>query len=172
MKSDKNYLVIDQIVGTVGLKGEVRVNPMTDSPQDFDRFNRCFLELNGERLDLTISRVRYAREQVILAFDGYDTLEKVTPWKGSFLSIDQQDKEELEEGAHYIVDLLGCQVVLEDGTPVGTVSHVYQGAHDLMEVLLPDGQEVLIPMVDQFIKKVDTQNKKIVLTPIEGLLTP
>lgn len=164
-------MVVGQVVATVGLKGEVRVNPLTDSLRDFDTFSRCVLELEGQLLPLTIARVRHAKDQVILAFEGYHTIEQVAPFKGCYLSVSRQDKEELEEGRHYIVDLLDCRVVLEDGTLVGTVSHVYQGAHDLLEILMPDGQEVLIPMVDQFIKKVDTDQKKIVLTPIEGLLS-
>lgn len=171
MNKEKDFLTIGEIVSTVGLRGEMKVKPLTDVLEDFENFEECYLELKGERIPLTVATVRYTKNMAILSFEGYESVEAVTPWKGAQLSIPRPEEHLLGENRYYIVDLKGCKVFLEDGSAVGIVTHVYQGAHDLLEIEQPDGNEVLIPMVDQFIKKVDIPNKTILLSPIEGLLS-
>ena len=67
-------------------------------------------------------------------------------------------------------DLIGCSVVSEDGTPVGTLKTIHsRPAQDLYEIEREDGSTFLLPAVKEFIRSVDVENKTIAIHMIEGL---
>jgi 16S rRNA processing protein RimM len=73
------------------------------------------------------------------------------------------------KGSWFIHDIIGCSVVLEDGTPLGIVKDVWQmPGNDLWEIIY-QGKPVMVPAAKEFIKNVDIAGKKIILAPPDGL---
>ena len=79
---------------------------------------------------------------------------------------------ELEEGVFYYHEIVGCVVVTLDGTEIGKVTEVLEtGANDVWTVTPDKGKSQYIPFIDDIVKEVDVENKRIVIDAIEGLLS-
>ena len=77
----------------------------------------------------------------------------------------------MPEGTYYIFDLIGLTVIDEDGARLGTLSDVIQNsAQDLYEVERENKSKFLIPAVEEFILKIDLQEKTMTVRLIEGLM--
>ena len=78
----------------------------------------------------------------------------------------------LEEGEFYYHEIIGCTVVTLDGTEIGKVTEIFEtGANDVWTVTPEKGKPHYIPYIDDVVKEIDIDNKKIVIDPIEGLLS-
>ena len=77
---------------------------------------------------------------------------------------------ELDEGEYYYHQIVGCQVFDEEGALLGTVKEILApGANDVWVARTADGKELLIPYIDDVVKQVDVEAKRIVIRPLEGL---
>ncbi len=161
---------IGQIVNTHGLKGDMKVYPLTDYPERFEEIDCLYLENEGDK-KLEIEKVRYQKKMVLLKIKGIDTIEEVEKLREKYLLIDESNRRQLDEDEHMISDLIGLSVYLEDLTPVGKITDVLQySANDVYVIKNDEGKEYLIPALKQFIPVVDIKNQKVIITPIEGML--
>ena len=118
-----------------------------------------------------IESIKYYKDQVILKLCGIDTVEMAETLKNQKVYADKEDLPPLPEGAFYIADLIDVKAYLEDGTYVGAVKDVLQnGPTDIFVLKKEDGGEVMIPRVKEFIPFISVIDKKMTITPIEGLL--
>jgi 16S rRNA processing protein RimM len=111
---------------------------------------------------------------MVFKFEGVDSIEEAEKLLRSEIQIPAEERAELEEGAFYVSDLLGCRVV-EVGQAeraVGTVVDVNFGAGTapLLIVINESGQEFMIPFVESFTKKLDLKWKRIEMQLPEGML--
>ncbi|MGB5822814.1 MAG: ribosome maturation factor RimM [Proteocatella sp.] len=161
---------IGQIVNTHGLKGEMKVYPLTDYPERFEEIGCLYLENDGDK-KLEIEKVRYQKKMVLLKIKGIETIEEVEKIRERYLLIDESDRRNLDEDEHMISDLLGLNVYLEDGTLIGSIKDVLQyAANDVYVIKNDEGKEYLVPALKQFIPVVDVKNNKVIITPIKGML--
>lgn len=157
---------IGQIVNAVALKGEVKVYNYSDP----DRYDYLETVLVGEER-YTISKVRYQSGMVILKLKGVDDRNAAEALKGTDLFVLESELPELPEDTYYIRDLIGMNVVLEDGKLIGEVKNVIQNsAQDVYEIKLENGKTGYIPAVSQFVLDVNLDKKEITVRLIEGLL--
>lgn len=161
---------IGQIVNTHGLKGDMKVYPLTDYPERFEEIDGVYLENDSEK-KLVIEKVRYQKKMVLLKIKGIDTIEAVEKLRDVYLLIDENDRRELDEDEHMISDLIGLNVYLEDETLLGSIKEVLQySANDVYVVKNAEGKEYLIPALKQFVPVVDVKNNKVIIRPIKGML--
>ena len=133
---------------------------------------------DGRMKDSVIEGLRYKGAQIILKIEGIDDRNASEAARGCELFMDEADLPELEEGQFYVRDMVGSDVVLEDGTLIGTLKDVLTNtAQDVYVVKRSDGpggekskNDLLIPGVPQFILEVDIDEKKIVVRLPEGLM--
>jgi 16S rRNA processing protein RimM len=157
---------VGKITSTHGVRGEVKVYPLTDFPSRFKKGNKVYVK-NGE---LIIEKSRPQKNMYIIKFEGFDNINDVLQFKDQFLEIDKGQLTPLEEGEYYIFDIVDCQVYDDSNNLLGVVTSVFPtGSNDVYVVKGVD-KEYLIPAIEQVISSVDIENKKIVITPIEGLL--
>ncbi|OJT91819.1 16S rRNA processing protein RimM, partial [Clostridioides difficile] len=97
MKEKLTHFKVGQIVNTQGLKGEVRVYPLTDDIERFDELKDFYLgkDLNNK---LAVEKVRYKGSMVIMKIKGIDSIEKAEKLKNKFMYVSREDSRELEEG--------------------------------------------------------------------------
>lgn len=154
------YIEIGQIVNTVGLKGEVRVKPITDDLKRFNELKEVFVEQKGNLEKLIISKVRYYKNMVILTFKGLDNVEQVEKYKGYYLKVDRKDAVNLEEDEYFIVDLIGLDVFKITGENLGKIIDVFPtGSNDVYVVKNNEGKQILIPAISKVVKTVDIKNR-------------
>ena len=165
------YLRVGVISTTHGLKGEVKIFPTTDDPGRFKDLEHVLLDTGKEKRELTITQVKYFKNQVILKFKEFNDINEIEKYRGSDLYVSREDAVPLEENENFIVDLLGMQVETEDGKLLGKLTDVLQtGANDVYIVESPEGKEILLPAIPDCSLEVDVEGQRMQVHVLEGLL--
>ena len=170
MATPPAYLDLAQVQGTHGIGGELKVRPDTDDPLRLRELKQVdALLADGTRQVLTIAKVTARKDgQVLVKFEGYDSPEAAAPLRRAILQVPFEQAKR-KPGQVLYADVLGLMVQDEAGKPLGTVTEVLRAAQDLFEVKTPDGQEVLVPWVDVFVRRIDLEARVLVLSPPDGL---
>jgi 16S rRNA processing protein RimM len=168
------YLVVGRLRKPHGLKGDVSLFPLSDSPETvFAPGNQLWLlNLEGEVVGgpLTVERSRgYHREWLVkfAAIDGRDQLEQ---WRGLFLGADETSLRPLEGDEVYVDDLAGYSVRALDGTPLGLVTAVYELPAGLTIEVQGPKREFLLPYKKEFVRQVEREARRLVVAPPPGLV--
>ncbi|AHM56528.1 ribosome maturation factor RimM [Peptoclostridium acidaminophilum DSM 3953] len=161
---------IGQIVSTQGLKGEMRVYPLTDYLERFEEVEGVFLDADFDK-KIKIQKVRYKKNLVILKLEGVDTIEQAEMLRNKYIYVPRESRE-LPEDTYYVDDLVGLKVYLLDGAYVGVMEDVFStaGANDVYVIKSEEGREIMIPAVGEFVKEIDIPGGRIVIDPIEGMI--
>jgi 16S rRNA processing protein RimM len=172
-----DLIAVGRIVKAFGIKGEVVVRFLTDSPDRFSRLKRVYLarwdDSRGEAVaPVTETRIvnahvepRGARVK-LEAFNDRDAAERSV---GMLLMIDEAERRPLPEGRFYVHDLIGMEVVGEAGEPLGRIADIlHLPAHDVYVVRDNDG-EWMLPAVSAFVRHVDPDTRRITVSLIEGM---
>ncbi|MCF0125404.1 MAG: 16S rRNA processing protein RimM [Clostridia bacterium] len=164
------YLEIGQIVNTFGIKGEVKIKAFTDDITKFDDRKTIYIENKGIKQEYEIEQVKYHKNMVIIKFKGIENLEQAELLRNSYLFVDRRNEKPLEEGAYYIVDLIGLEVY-EEGNLIGKVDDIYNtGSNDIYVIKDELGKQILLPGIPEVIKQIDLEGGKIIVHIIEGLV--
>lgn len=165
-----NFLELGQIVNTRGLRGEVKVNSFTDDNTKFERIKSIFVKKKDEIKEYEIQKVSYSKNQVILKLKGIDHIDYAEKLRNAYVLVDRESLDPLPDGVYYIADLIGLEVFTEEGLLLGKVDDIFStGSNDVYVVKAEDGTERLLPGIDEVLKKIDIDNKKIIVNLIEGL---
>jgi len=171
VESSDEWIVIGEIIKPFGLKGGLKVRPLTDQPDRFRHLDKAVLEASdGTRQTCTVKEVRTQGESVTLFCDEIDSLERAERLVGGNVRIPISEAVRLPKDSYFQHDLVGLGVYLEDGRHLGIVESIWPtGGNDVLVVR--DGQrERLIPAVKSLVVTVDLAGKRMVLRYLEGLL--
>ena len=167
-----DLLRVGVISSTHGVRGEVKVFPTTDDPARFEALEEVLLDTGkGEVITRGIERVAYFKNMVSLKFRGIDNMEEAAKYKGRDLLVTRENAVPLEEGEFFICDIIGSTVFEENGEEFGILKDVLQtGANDVFVVTANNGKEVLLPVIDDCVKEIDVEGKRIVAYIMPGLM--
>ena len=164
-------LEIGQIVNTFGIKGMAKVKPFTDDIRRFDELKAVYVEKNGNQTEYEIEEVKYHKDMVLIKFKGIDKVEQAEMLRNSYLTVSRDSVEKLEEGRYYIVDLLGLEVYTDEQILLGTLEDIFNtGSNDIYVVKDKKGKQILLPAIQDVIKQIDIENKKIIVHLLPGLV--
>lgn len=165
----RQYLELGKIVGTHGVRGEMRVQPWCDSPLFFQQFHTLYFSGSGERATQVLSS-RPHGNVMLLRLEGVDTLEAAATLRGRILFMNREEAQ-LAPGDYFIQDLIGCRVVDADtGRFYGTLTDVSAtGANDVWHVKDPAGVERLMPAIPSIVIETDIDGEEIRIRPIRGI---
>lgn len=165
------YFEIGQIVNTFGIKGMVKVKPFTENIEQFEELEKIYIKNKNGKKEYKIQEVKYHKQMILIKFEGIENPEEADLLRGSYLLINRKDAKPLEEGTYYIVDLLGLEVYTDEGVLLGKVDDIFNtGSNDIYVVKDELGKQVLLPGIDDVIKEVDLENKKITVHMLPGLM--
>lgn len=163
-------LEIGKIVNTHGLRGDVKIVPWTDYPEVFEELPVVYMKDKSEYKPLHIEHVKYQKNNVIVKFREYSDINLILPYKNSVLYAMREDLGELPEGVYYIADLIGLDVYTEDGEFVGKISDVFNtGASDIYDIKREGKKNLLLPVIDDVVRKVDIDDGRVIVNIMEGL---
>ena len=166
-----NLLRVGVISSTHGVRGEVKVFPTTDDNKRFKKLKEVIVDTGKEHLTLEIEAVRFFKQMVILKFKGINNINDIEKYKGKDLLITRENAVPLAENEYFIYDIIDAEVILEDGTLIGTLVEVLTtGANDVYVVKDTQGKEILLPVIDECVKEIDTEEKKVTVHLMPGLL--
>ena len=165
----KEFLEAGRIVGTHGLKGELRVEPWCDSPEFLAKFKTLYVKEGAETLEVTASRPH--KSLLLVQLKGIDTVEQGDRMRGKVLFIKRSDAI-LPEGRYFISDLMGMQVFCADDQTIcyGTITDVIKtGANDVYQITDETKKDYLIPVIDQVVIETDITGRKLLIRPMKGI---
>ncbi|GGK14353.1 ribosome maturation factor RimM [Caldalkalibacillus thermarum] len=170
------YYTVGKIVNTHGIRGEVRVITVSDfKDKRYQPGNTLYFFASHQQAEgkpLTVASHRTHKQFDLLAFEGHHSINDVEQYKGGWLKIPEDEREPLPEGEYYFDQIIGCEVVTDTGQTLGTVETILTpGANDVWMVKSPGRKkEILIPYIEDVVKEVDVDQKRITIHVIEGLL--
>lgn len=165
------YLEIGQIVNTNGLKGLLVVNPFTDDIRRFENLETIYIVYNKQLIEKKITDVKYKKNQVLLKLSGIDTIEEAEKFRECYLKIDRKDAIKLPKDTYFIVDLIGLEVYTVDNEFLGKIDDIFQtGSNDVYVIKDELGKQILLPAISEVVKKVDIDNKKMIVKLIPGII--
>lgn len=163
-------LEIGKIVGTHGLKGEIKIRSNSDfADERFKKGNEIIVNYQKQDLIFTILTSRVHKGNYLVALKDNQDINLVEKYIGCFV-FGYKDDELLDDDEYFYDDLIGMQVVSTQGKEIGPVTSIYDNTrHDILNVDY-NGKNVGIPYVDAFIKEVDLKKEIIVVELIKGLI--
>ncbi|PAD70823.1 ribosome maturation factor RimM [Bacillus sp. 7586-K] len=170
----EKWFNVGKIVNTHGIRGEVRVISKTDfADERYQPGNTLYIFKEGsqEPIKVVVESHRVHKNFDLLTFEGMHSIQDVEQFKGSLLKVDENQLSELDEGEYYFHEIIGCNVYTDNGEEIGTIREILAtGANDVWVVKRKVGKDLLIPYIDEIVKEIDIDEKKIIIKPMEGLL--
>ncbi len=169
--NEDNRIAIGKIAKPVGLKGEVKVLPWTDFPERFAKMSRVFVRKKGEpEYELEIVRARGHSRAILLQFAGITTPEAADRLRNAELLISREEAMPLPEGTYYTFELIGVEVVSEEGELIGRLTDVWSMPAQDVYVVEREGKEILVPALQTIIRDVDLPRQRMTVNLPDGLL--
>ncbi len=165
----EQFLQVGVISSTHGIRGEVKVFPTTNDPGRFQELKKVLLTTEKEQIPLEIQNVRFFKQFVIVKFKGIDHINAIEKYKGSPLLVAREDAVKLEKDEYYIADLLGMEVVTDEGEKGVLKDVVETGANEVYVIEFENSGEILIPAIQDCILDVDVEAGKMQVHLLEGL---
>lgn len=166
----EQYLQVGVITSTHGIRGEVKVFPTTDDPQRFKKLKKVFLDTGREKMPLEVAGARFFKNLVIVKFKGIDNINEIEKYRQCALLVDREEAVDLQEDEYFIADLLGMEVYA-DGEHFGNLKDVMEtGANEVYVIGSEKHGEVLLPAIHDCILSVDTEERKMEVRLLDGLL--
>jgi 16S rRNA processing protein RimM len=170
----EGFLDIGRVTGLHGVRGKVKVAAFSGDPEGV--LAAKTLRLTGGRGmppgsigNYEVVTAQRAGGCAVFALSGIDTVEAAEALVKAVVSVRYEELPSLPEDEFYWVDAVGCLVVDETGTPLGEVAAVEPGAaYDYLVVRRPGGEDAYLPVVEAFLRKVDTAARRVVASPPEG----
>jgi 16S rRNA processing protein RimM len=170
--NEDSLVSVARAVRTRGLIGEVVADLLTDFPERFEALEQVIgVTPTGDRKVLEIEDCWLQNDRIVFKFVGYDTIEAGQELVGYDFCVPEIDRVALEEDEYYDFELEGCVVSKVSGETVGTVSSILKtGGTEILVIKTSDEKDVLVPLAESMVVKIDTAAKTIVIDPPEGLL--
>lgn len=167
----QEYFEIGQIVNTFGVKGLLKVNPFTDDMTRFEKLKTVYVVKNKNMTEIEIEEVKYHKNMVLIKFKGIEDMNMAEKLKGCFLKIHRKDAIELPEDTYFIVDIIGSDVITDDGKNLGKVDDIYStGSKDIYVVKDELGKQILLPSIKEVILDIDVEKQVVTVHLIDGLV--
>jgi 16S rRNA processing protein RimM len=165
-----NRVLLGEILGAHGLRGEVRLKSFTSDPVSIGAYGA--VELGDSGRSAMIRRLRPSKDAFIAVLEGVSDRTAAEALKGSLLYVPRDRLPPPSEDEVYVTDIVGSAVFLKDGRFLGEVAAISDyGAGDLLEIKAPAQRHTfLIPFVGSMVPEVDIAHRRIVVDPPEGLI--
>jgi 16S rRNA processing protein RimM len=152
---------VGQIVNTHGIKGEVKVYPLTEEPNKFKRLKTVLVD----GIEKNILGVKFQKDRVILKIEGIDSMNDAETYKGKYIEIFRDKEPELPPDTHYVSDLKECTVYDTSGKELGKVFDVISTRNNDV-YWIKEPKELLIPVLKEIVFTIDIDLKKIIIKPV------
>jgi 16S rRNA processing protein RimM len=169
--NDPQMVMVGEIVRPHGLAGAVKVRTTTDNPQRFSLLEQVMLQRDGRTVaEYVVERVQIGNGEVFVKLQGVDDRSQAESLRGASLMIPRKASVPAPADQYYHFEIIGLPAYSETGELLGEIVDIETfPAHDVW-VIRRGERERLVPAVKAFIKDVDVQNRRVVMTPIPGLL--
>ena len=154
-------VVIGTIIAPHGVRGDVRILPQTDQPEQFLNLEYFLLE-DGRKMQ--IESARFHKRMILTKIKGITSMNDAELLRGKRVLINSEDLPRLNDGEYYVSDLLGIPVYELNGVQLGTLKEVLStGSNDVYVIATEGKKDILIPALKKHVKEIDIVNNKILV---------
>lgn len=165
------YLKVGQISNAHGVKGEVKVYPLTDNIKRFSKLKFIFMKNHDEYIKIEIQGVKYLKDFVVLKLANIENMNEALKYKNEYIYVDRENAVKLPKDSYFISDLIDMEVNTNEGEYLGKVTSVFStGSNDVYEIKSEIGKVILVPAIKDVILEIDVANKKMLIKLLEGLV--
>lgn len=168
----ENLIIIGKITGAHGVRGELKVFPLTDDPRRFLKLKDCFIcGQNFEKPDASLcSSARLDRGNVLVRFEGIEDRDKAELLRGRFIAVSRDNAVKLKKDSYFITDLKGLTVIDDDRGELGKVIDCFEtGSQFTLEIKRDKKKNLMLPFVKVYCYEVDIAAGYIKCRLPEGL---
>jgi 16S rRNA processing protein RimM len=170
---EPRYLVVGRVLRPHGVRGDLRVEIITGSPERLGQHDHFYLahpDSPEEVRRYPVEEVRLHKDSLLLKLEGCDDCNEAELLRDMLVQVPIEEAVPLEEGEYYHFQIVGVQVETESGEWLGQVMEVLEtGANDVYVVRGPRG-EVLLPAIEDVVRKLDIEEKRMVVHLLPGML--
>ena len=152
-------LLIGEVLKPQGIRGELKIKTYTDFPEAVKEFKTVYIDEKPYKI---LSFRADGKGAAYLGLRGIPDRNAAELFRGKKIEGAREDAPELDKGTYYIVDMLGLSCETEGGEFLGTLVDIVNLSSDIYTIEKA-GKKILFPAVKGVVKKVDFQNKKIIL---------
>ncbi len=153
----KDYLEIGVIVKPQGIKGEVKVIPMTDDAQRFKKLKSVLID----GVEYSVTGAKIAPDAVFLALGGINDRNTAELLRGKYLTISREDAVKPQTDRYFICDLENANIYFEDGKDFGRIIEITKAKTDYFTVKTVSGKIVRFPFLKSVIDRIDIENSAV-----------
>jgi 16S rRNA processing protein RimM len=154
-----DFLKVGKIINAHGIKGEVKIFPLTDDVNRFYYLKKVYIEQENAILPLTISNIRIHKNVVLATFNEIKNRNQAEKYKGLFININREDAIELSKDQYFISDLIGLKVYSIEGVLIGNIKEILQTGPTDIYVIETDNKDILVPALKDIFKEIDIHKK-------------
>ena len=159
-------LIVGRILAPWGIRGEVKVEVLTDFPERFAP--QKVVHLNARPLE--IESCRPHKQHLVVKLATIDSVEDAERLRGQVITIPSSELYPLLQGQYYTFQIIGLDVLTTEGQYLGQVTDIMATASNDVYIVESERGEILIPAIEDVVKSIDLQKGKIIIEAIEGLL--
>ena len=164
--------LVGTIVGTFGNKGNVKVIPLIIPADYLLEVNSVFIEDgNCKKQEFKVLMSKKHKNVYLFSLEGIDDMDVAEGLSGLSIYIPSIEFKDLKENEYYYHDLEGSTVYTESGDEIGKVDHIIKGGNDILVIKSNNGEEIMVPFVDELVPEVNLKEKTITVNAIEGLIS-
>jgi 16S rRNA processing protein RimM len=169
--SSENLLLVGKVIRPHGLDGSLRIRSYAQSAESFLDAGNVFLKSdNDEMCEYKVSSIKPHKSVFLIQLQGLQSLAEAERYRGADILIRKELLEQKGEEEYFWFELIGLEVFLNSGRYLGKLTDIIPTGSNDIYVVKKGGKEVLIPAIHQVVDKIDLENKKIIVSEMEGLL--
>ena len=170
MVGSPETVTVGQIVRPFGVRGQVKVRPLSDVPGRFESLTDVHLVAkDGRTLDTSVTHVRRAGTELIVGFAGLTTPEAAKVWSGGLVQAARGTAPALPTGQYYECDLMGLDVYSDQGQALGVLEEIWELPGNHVFVVRQGSKETLIPAAKEWVAAVDLDRRVMTVRILGGM---
>ena len=167
-----DFISVAKVLNFHGINGEFKLGFTKGKEVQIQNLKEVYFSVDGNYIPYEVSNVRFHKQFAIMKLKEFNNINEILKFKGENLYVPRIVVESnLEKDEYLIDDLIGSEVFNQNEQKIGVVNSVEENAAgSLLSVATTNKKNCLVPFINQFVTKVDTKNKIIVINEIEGLI--
>ncbi|MFH1454317.1 MAG: ribosome maturation factor RimM [Armatimonadota bacterium] len=160
------FITIGKIIGRFGIRGQVKIQILTDFPERFFSGEELYIHIpsSPDPVTISISGAFNHKGAIVANISNCSSPEDADKIKGAEIKITEAQLKKLDDNTYYHFDLIGMEVYNTKDSNIGKIKDIISlPSNDVYIVKLKNGKELLVPAINRYIKKVDVDNKKIII---------
>jgi 16S rRNA processing protein RimM len=169
--NEDDYYYLGKILKTHGNKGHVMIHLDVDDPENYNNLESVYLDLHGERIPFFIASLELKHNRKALVhFQDFNTIEDAESLSGLEIYLPVKVLPQLKGNRFYYHEIIGFHVTDQQHGDIGVIEDVLDLPHQALLQIRFGEKEILVPVVDEIILKVDKRNKNLLILAPEGLI--